>query len=125
VRPGREHDTACAKKAEDLLPALELYEAEYQMPTLTDPGYIGLSPAIRHPHKKPKGAEPAGTQTTHNKAIHGVHGVAERANAPLKEVFAALQRVSLSPTRIGAMTKAALVLLHLEHGRPIPGGYTA
>jgi len=53
-----------------------------------------------------------------------VHGVAERANALLKETFAALQRVSLSPTRIGAITKAALVLLHLEHGRPLPCGYT-
>jgi hypothetical protein len=113
VRPGREHDTTCAKKA------------EYQMPTLTDLGYISLSPAIRHPHKKPKGAELTETQTIYNKLIRGVHGPAERANALLKETFAALQRVSLSPTRIGTITKAALVLLHLEHGRPIPGGYTA
>ena len=125
VRPGREHDTTCAKKAEDLLPALKFYEAEYQVPTLTDLGYISLSPAIRHPYKKPRGIELTGTQTTCNKVIRGVHGVAERANALLKETFAALQRVSLSPTRIGAITKAALVLLHLEHGRPIPGGYTA
>ncbi len=53
-----------------------------------------------------------------------MHGVAERANALLKETFAALQRVSLSPTRIGAITKAALVLLHLVYDRPLPGGYT-
>jgi hypothetical protein len=53
---------------------------------------------------------------TDNKVIRGVHGVAERANA--------LQLVSLSPTRIGAITKAALVLLHFEHSRPLPGGYT-
>jgi hypothetical protein len=32
--------------------------------------------------------------------------------------------VSLSPTRIGAIAKAAVVLLHLEHDRPPPGGYT-
>jgi DDE superfamily endonuclease len=125
VRPGREHDTTCAKKAEDLLPALEFYEAEHQIPTLTDLGYISLSPAIRHPYKKPKGGELTEQQLTYNKVIRGVHGVAERANALLKETFAALQLVSLSPTRIGAITKAALVLLHLEHGRPIPGGYTA
>ena len=124
VRPGREHDTTCAKKAKDLLPALEFYEAEYQIPTLTDLGYVSLSPAIRHPHKKPNGAALTEQQTTYNKVIRGVHGVAERANALLKETFAALQLVSLSPTRIGAITKAALVLLHLEHGRPIPGGYT-
>ena len=31
----------------------------------------------------------------------------------------------LGISRIGAITKAALVLLHLEHGRPIPSSYTA
>ena len=44
VRPGREHDTTCAKKPQALLPALEFYEAEYRIPTLTDPGYVSLSP---------------------------------------------------------------------------------
>jgi hypothetical protein len=123
VRPGREHDTTCARNAPDLLPALELHETEHHIPTLTDLGYISLSPAIRHPHKKPKGAELTDAQTTYNKVIRAVHAPSERANALLKETFAALQLVSLSPTRIGAITKAALVLLHLEHGRPLPGGY--
>ena len=125
VRPGREHDTTCAKKTDDLLPALELYEAEYQMPTLTDPGYVSCSPAFRHPFKKPKGGELTEAQTTFNKLIRAVHCMAERANALLKETFAALQHISLSPTRIGAITKAALVLLHIEHRRPIPGSYNA
>jgi DDE superfamily endonuclease len=124
VRPGREHDTTCAKKARDLVPALEFYEAEYQMPTLTDLGYVSLSSAIRHPHKKPKGGELTEEQTTYNKVIRAVHAPSERANALLKETFTALQTVSLSPTRIGAIIKAALVLLHLEHGRPLPGNYT-
>jgi hypothetical protein len=124
VRPGREHDTTCAKAAAGLLPALELFDDEHQIPTLTDLGYQNLSPAIRHPHKKPKGGQLAEAQTTYNKAIRGVHAVAERANALLKETFAALQMVSLDPRRIGAIVKAALVLLHLEHGRPLPGGYT-
>lgn len=56
--------------------------------------------------------------------IRAVHAPAERANALLKETFAALQMVSLSPTRIGAIAKATLVLPHLEHNRPLPGGYT-
>jgi hypothetical protein len=43
------------------------------------------------------------TQTTYNKVIRGVRAVAERAKALLKKNFAALQRVSLSPTRIGAI----------------------
>jgi hypothetical protein len=33
VRPGREHDTTCANKAQDPLPALEFHEAEHQIPT--------------------------------------------------------------------------------------------
>lgn len=124
VRPGREHDTTCAKAAADLLPGLEMLEHDDQIPTLADLGYENLSPAIRHPHKKPKGGELTDAQTTYNKVIRGVHGVAERANALLKETFAALQIVSLDPGRIGAITKAALVLLHLEHDRPLPGSYT-
>jgi hypothetical protein len=46
--------------------------------------------------------------------------VAERENALLKEAFAALQPVSLSRACNGAITKAALVLLLLEYGRPCP-----
>ena len=123
VRPGREHDTTCAKAAPGLLGALSLYEHEYAMPTLTDLGYLNLSPAIRHPHKKPKGGELTEAQSTYNSLIRAVHGIAERANALLKETFAALQNVSLDPSRIGGIAKAALVLLHLEHERPLPGGY--
>jgi DDE superfamily endonuclease len=124
VRPGREHDTTCAKAAPGLLCALAACESEGHVPTLTDLGYLNLSPAIRHPFKKPQGGKLTETQTTYNNLIRGVHGVAERANALFKETFAALQKISLSPTRIGAITKAALVLLHLEHNRPLPGGYT-
>ena len=125
VRPGREHDTTCARVADGLLDALAACESEYQVPTLTDLGYLNLSPAIRHPFKKPKGGDLTEGQITYNKVIRGVHGVAERANALFKETFAALRMVSLSPGRIGAITKAALVLLHLEHDRPLPGSYKA
>jgi hypothetical protein len=123
VRPGREHDTTCAKAAEALLPALEALDTDQRTPTLTDLGYVNLSPALRHPHKKPKGGELTEAQTTYNALIRGVHGVGERANSLLKTTFKALRRVSLDPWRIGAITKAALVLLHLEHDRPLPGGY--
>ncbi len=125
VRPGREHDSTCAKAAAELLPALEVFEGECQMPTLTDLGYQNLSPAIRHPHKKPKNGELTEEQDAYNKVIRGVRAAGERANALLKETFAALHTVSLDPWGIGAIAKAALVLLHLEHGRPLPGGYTA
>lgn len=90
------------------------------MPTLTDLGYLNLSPAMRHPHKKPRGGELTEAQNTYHKVIRAVHGIAERANALLKETFAALQNVSPDPSRIGDIAKAALVPLHLEHDRPSP-----
>jgi hypothetical protein len=124
VRPGREHDTTCAAKATDLLPGM-LQAALEEMPTLTDLGYENLSPAIRHPVKKPKGGGLTEEQTAYNHMLRGVHGIAERANSLLKMTFKALRHVSLCPWRIGPITQAALVLLHLEHDRPIPGGHTA
>ncbi len=119
-RPGREHDTTCAKAAPGLLAALAVCESEYQIPTLTDLGYLNVSPAIRHPFKKPKGGQLTEAQTTYNTLIRGVHSVAERASALFKETSATLQLVSLSPARIGAVAKAALVLLHPEHDPPAP-----
>ena len=116
VRPGREHDTTCAKAAKDLLPLLEQADTT-GMPTLTDLGYENLSPALRTPVKKPKGRELTEPNKTCNALIRGIHAVAERANSLLKTTFKALRRVSLDPGRIGAITKAALVLLHLEHDR--------
>jgi hypothetical protein len=42
---------------------------------------------------------------------------AERGNSLLRTTFKALRRVSLCLWRIGAITAAALVLLHHEHRR--------
>ena len=38
-------------QATGLLAALAVCESEYQMPTLTDLGYLNVSPTIRHPFK--------------------------------------------------------------------------
>jgi hypothetical protein len=50
---------------------------------------------------------------------HATHktAVGERANALLKMTFKALRNVSLSPSMIGRIVAAALVLLHFEHDR--------
>lgn len=125
VRPGREHDTTCAKAAAGLMAALEQAAAE-EMPTLTDLGYEGLAgPALRMPIKKLKGVELKEDQRQYNLLVRGVHAIAERANSLLKTTFKALRRVSVCPWRIGAIAKAAIVLLHLEHGRPLPARHTA
>lgn len=95
------------------------------MPTLTDLEYEGAAgPALRMPVKKPKGGALTETQQQYNLAVRGVHAVAERANSLLKTTFKALRRITVCPWRIGAITKAALVLIHLEHGRPLPARHT-
>jgi hypothetical protein len=112
------------EKATGLIPALEQASAE-GMPTLTDLGYEGLAgPALRMPRKKIKGVEPKDGDIQYNLLVRGVHSRSERANSLLKTTFKALRRVSVCPWRIGAIAKAALVLLHLEHGRPLPGRHT-
>jgi hypothetical protein len=117
VRPGREHDTTCAKAADGLLPTLEEAATDANLLTLTDLGYENLSPALRHPVKKPKGTDLTDEQRAYNQVIRGIHAVAERANSLLKTTFKALRRISLDPWRIGAIVRAAYVLLRLEHGK--------
>jgi hypothetical protein len=41
----------------------------------------------------------------------------ERGNSLLKTTFKALRRVSVCPRKIGSIVAAALVILHIEHGR--------
>jgi hypothetical protein len=116
VRPGREHDTTCAR-AHGLVDALNRLAVTLGIPTLTDLGYENAGAGLRHPVKKPKGGELAESEQTFNAVIRGVHAVAERANALLKVTFKALRRVSLDPAAITRIVRAALVLLQLEHGR--------
>jgi DDE superfamily endonuclease len=116
VRPGREHDTTCAR-THGLIDALNRLATTLDIPTLTDLGYENAADGFRHPVKKPKGAELDDAQQTFNKVIRGVHAVAERANALLKVTFKALRRVSLDPSALTRIARAALVLLQLEHGR--------
>jgi hypothetical protein len=116
VRPGREHDTTCAR-AHGLVDALNRLTATLGIPTLTGLGYENIGDGFRHPVKKPKGGELTDRDRAFNVINRGVHGMAERANALLKVTFKALRRVSLDPAAITRIAPAALVLLHLEHGR--------
>ncbi|MFJ6564560.1 transposase family protein [Streptomyces sp. NPDC091412] len=116
VRPGREHDTTCAR-AHGLVNALNRLAATLGVPTLTDLGYENAADGLRHPVKKPKSGELAESDRAFNAVIRGVHAVAERANALLKVTFKALRRVSLDPAAITRIARASLVLLQIEHGR--------
>jgi hypothetical protein len=92
---------------------------------LADLGYEGETARLTCPIKKPNTpARPAPAtpqlsveQRTVNMLHSAIRALAERGNSLLKTTFKALRRVSLCPWRIGAITAAALVLLHTEHTR--------
>lgn len=108
VEPGSTHDITAART--HALPAL--YPAAARgLPTLTDKGYAGAGIGICVPYK---GRNLHADNQTRNATITALRAPAERANALLKRTWKALERVTLDPWRIGAITAAALVLLHLQ-----------
>jgi hypothetical protein len=108
VEPGSTHDITAARI--HALPAL-YPAAAAGLPVLTDKGYAGAGIGIQVPIK---GHKLCPDNRTHNKLINALRAPAERANALLKSTWRALRRVTLDPWRIGAITAAALVLLHLQ-----------
>jgi hypothetical protein len=109
VEPGSTHDITAARA--HALPAL-YPAAAAGLPTLTDKGYTGAGAGIYVPTKGGDKLDP--DARTRNKLIDGLRARAESANALLKRTWRALERVTLDPWRIGAITRAALVLLHLQ-----------
>lgn len=108
VEPGSTHDITAARR--HALGAL--YKAASDgLVTLTDKGYVGAGIGIKVPVK---GRSLDADNQSRNLLINHLRAVAERANALLKRTWKALERVTLCPWRIGAITQAALVLLHLQ-----------
>ncbi|MGJ6967604.1 hypothetical protein ACSDR0_46760 [Streptosporangium sp. G11] len=54
---------------------------------------------------------------THNALQRSLRSLGERGFALLTTRWTALQHTSLSPNRLGDLVRAALVLVHFEHGR--------
>jgi hypothetical protein len=116
VRPGREHDTTALRANPQALPLLAEWTDEVHA-VLADLGYEGERAALTTPVKHPSGRRLTADQRTVNLLHAATRAPAERGNSLLKTTFKALRRVSLCPWRIGAITAAALVLLHHEHDR--------
>lgn len=110
VEPGSTPDITAARI--HVLHALYKAAAD-GLPTLADKGYIGAGIGIHVPVRRPKGrsetALDRGTRAT-NSLIRHVRARGERAAAELKERWRTLKHVTLSPSRIGDITRAALVL---------------
>jgi len=116
VRPGREHDTTALRTHPEALPLLaEWTDAEHA--TLADLGYEGERAALTTPIKHSAERRLTADERCVNLLHAAVRAPAERGNSLLKTSFKALRRVSLCPWRIGAITAAALVLLHHMHDR--------
>ena len=116
ARPGREHDSAAARAHENLLPELAAWR-ESGRAVLADLGYEGQREMMLLPVRgKRNGARSIDTKT-YNALQTATRALAERGNTLLKTTFKALRHVSLDPGRIGAITAAALTVLHTEHHR--------
>ncbi len=113
VEPGSSHDLAAAR-ATGFLGALHAAAALLGLPALADKGYDGAGAGVLTPTK---GRGLHRDNLTRNLLIGCLRAEGERGIALLKTRWKALNRIRLCPQRIGAITKAALVLTRAE--RPI------
>jgi hypothetical protein len=116
VRPGRERDLTCLKAHPEILAALTEWTGD-DLPALADLGYEGEPSTFTLPVKRSKGAKLTDEYKQLNWLQAHARARAEQANAVLKMTFKALRHGSLDPSMIGLIVAAALVLLHVEHGR--------
>ncbi|MBB5871966.1 hypothetical protein F4553_005345 [Allocatelliglobosispora scoriae] len=116
VRPGREHDTTCARAHPQILPDRAEWTGE-GLHALADLGYEGEAAIFTVPIKKTPGVALTDEQKQLNWLQAHARARAEQANALLKMTFKVLRHVSLDPSQIGKIVGAALVLLHVEHDR--------
>ena len=112
--PGSVHDLAAARR--QVLEILRPYTKD--MPVLADPGYEGAGGGVLTPVKKPSDGRDLDIDArTYNALLRSLRCLGERGFALLTQRWRTLQHVTISPSRIGRIAKAALVLTHFEHGR--------
>lgn len=115
VRPGREHDTTCLRTHPGLLDTLA--DVRVDLRTLADLGYEGEADTIAIAFKTPPNGQLTDVQQQFNRAHNRLRAIGERGNSLLKMSFKALRNVTVCPWKIGDIVAAALVILHIEHGR--------
>jgi hypothetical protein len=113
AEPGSVHDITAARW--HALPAL-YRAAAAGMPALADSGYEGAGIGILVPVKNPAGNQELDLGTrTRNALLRDLRCRGERGFALLTQRWAVLQHVTVSPSRITEITRAALVLTQFEH----------
>jgi hypothetical protein len=114
AEPGSVHDLTAARA--HALPAL--YQAAAAgLAVLADPGYDGAGIGICIPVRQPADGRELDINTrTRNALIRSLRCLGERGFALLTGRWRTLQHITASPSRIGDIARAALVLTHFEHG---------
>ena len=85
--------------------------------TMADPGYDGAGIGIYMPAKQPTGGRKLDINTRTRSAIQrSLRCLGERGFALLNQRWRTLQHITASPSKIGDIARAALVLTHFEHG---------
>jgi DDE superfamily endonuclease len=114
VQPGSVHDLTAART--HALPAL-YRAAAADLPTLADPGYEGAGIGILIPVKQPADGHELDINTrTGNALQRSLRCLGERGFALLTGRWRTLRHITASPSKIGDIARAALVLTHFEHG---------
>jgi hypothetical protein len=114
VEPGSAHDLTAARA--HALPAL--YQAAAAgLPALADPGYDGAGIGIYMPVKQPADGRDLDINTrTCNAIQRSLRCLGERGFALLTGRWRTLRQITASPSKIGDIARAALVLTQFEHG---------
>jgi hypothetical protein len=114
AEPGSVHDITAARV--HALPAL-YRAAAADLPTLADPGYDGAGIGVHIPVKQPADGRELDINTrTRNAIQRSLRCLGERGFALLTGRWRTLRHITASPSKIGDIARAALVLTHFEHG---------
>jgi hypothetical protein len=114
AEPGSVHDITAARI--HALPGL-YRAAATGLPTLADPGYDGAGIGIHIPVKQPADGRDLDIGTrTRNAMLRSLRCLGERGFALLTQRWRTLQHITASPSKIGDIARAALILTHFEHG---------
>jgi DDE superfamily endonuclease len=114
VEPGSVHDITAARA--HALPAL--YQAAATgLPALADPGYEGAGIGILIPVRQPPGGRELDVNNrTRNAFQRSLRCLGERGFALLTGRWRILRHITASPSKIGRIASAALVLTQFEYG---------
>lgn len=114
VLPGSVHDLTAAR--DQVLGALCWAASQLDLPTLADGGYTGAGIGVYTPIKQPSAGQVLDVNNrAYNALLRGLRCLGERGFALLTGRWRSLRHITASPSKIGEIVKAALVLTHFEH----------